>query len=364
MRKKVTLIVIGLIVLVAIGGLAFWWLMGQPLYEPGMVRAGRNLRGSLVPPEQTVEEPYWLVEGDIRLFYHTQGTGRPVLVLHGGPGYPIHQPLVGLEPLADHYKFYYYDQRGCGRSTKPFDRFESGNFYANMKELERTLGIGAQVADIERIRHILGQEQLILIGHSFGAFLASMYAVEFPKRVECLVLIAPSGVLVLPDKEGGFFEQIRGHLPEAQRETYDSFLKQYLDFGKVFSKSEEELAKMNRRIGEFFLVASGERPTEGAGESADNGGWMVQAMYFSMGQRHDYRSALRGVQAPVLVVHGEEDMIPERVSRIYVDSFPHARLHLVKNGKTRGAGRAGHFLLSDHPEELARVVGAFLAEAR
>jgi hypothetical protein len=74
MRRKVTLIVIiGLAVLVAIGGIAVWWLMGQPLYEPGMVRSGKNLRSPLVPPEQTLEGSYWLVEKDIRVFYHTQG---------------------------------------------------------------------------------------------------------------------------------------------------------------------------------------------------------------------------------------------------------------------------------------------------
>jgi len=59
----VTLIVIiGLLVLVAIGGIAVWWLMGQPLYQPGMVRSGKNLRGPLVPPEQTSKGSYWLHE--------------------------------------------------------------------------------------------------------------------------------------------------------------------------------------------------------------------------------------------------------------------------------------------------------------
>jgi proline iminopeptidase len=364
MRKKVTLFIVGLVVLVAISGIAVWWLMGQPLYEPGMVRSGKNLRSSLVLPKQTSEEPYWLVEGDIRLFYHTQGAGRPVLVIHGGPGFPIRRPLMALERLAGQYKFYYYDQRGCGRSTKPFDRFASRNFYANMKELERTLGIGAQVADIERIRQLLSQEKLILIGHSFGAFLASMYAAEFPEHVANLVLVAPSGVLVLPDTEGGFFQVIREHLPEEQRVDYDRFLADYLDFGQVFSKSEEELAKLNGRIGGFFLAASGERVSGDANESADNGGWMVQAMYFSMGKRHDYRAALRVVQAPVLVVHGENDLVPERVSRMYVDSFPNARLQVIKNCNTRAAGRAGHFLFSDQPEELATVVGRFLVDSR
>ena len=358
------IVVIGLVVLVVIGGIAVWWMMGQPLYEPGMVRSGKNLRSPLVPPEQTSGGSYWLVEKNIRLFYHTQGAGCPVLVIHGGPGFPIRQSLTSLEPLAGQYKFYYYDQRGCGRSTKPFGRFESQNYYANMKELERTLGIGAQVADIERIRHIFGQEKLVLIGHSFGAFLASMYAAEFPGHVKALVLVAPSGVLVLPDEGVSFFELIREHLPEAQRAGYDRFLTDYLDFGQVFSKSEEELARLNLRLAEYFLAASGEQVSGGANESADNGGWMVQAMYFSMGKRHDYRAALRRLQAPVLVVHGENDLLPERVSRMYVDSFPNARLHVVKNGKTRAAGRAGHFLLSDQPEELARIVAGFLADGR
>ncbi len=116
---------------------------GAAALRTGDGGAEKNLRGPLAPPPQTVAEPYWQVEDDIRLFYHSRGAGEPVLVVHGGPGYPIHRPLAALAPLADRYRFYYYDQRGCGRSTKPFDRFASHNFYANMTELERTLGIGA-----------------------------------------------------------------------------------------------------------------------------------------------------------------------------------------------------------------------------
>ena len=355
MKKKVIAIVFALGVLVAVGGIALWWLMGQPLYQPGMVRSERNLRGPLTPPSQTVAESYWQVEDDIRLFYYTHGAGQPVLVIHGGPGYPIHRPLAALEPLTDRYQFHYYDQRGCGRSTKPFDRFASQNYYANMTELERTLGIGAQVADIERIRRILGREKLILLGHSFGGFLATLYAAEFPERVQALVLVAPSGLLVLPDAEGGFFDRIRERLPEEEREAYDQFLSAYLDFGGVFAKSEDELAASNRRVGEYFLTASGEQPAEAL---SDNGGWMVQAMYFSMGKRHDYRAALRSVQAPVLVIHGENDLVPERVSRGYVGAFPNARLHVVKDGKAR----AGHFLLNERSEEVGAAAGRFLAK--
>jgi proline iminopeptidase len=358
MRKKMLIGAIVAVLLLLVAGYFLWQaIIAAPLYTPGMVRAGTNLRGPLEPPKQAGEDSYWQVEDDIRLYSTTQGQGRPVLVVHGGPGYPVHGPLGGLEALTQTHKLFYYDQRGCGRSTRPFARFSS-NFYANMKQLERTLGIGAQVADIERIRRILGEEKLILMGHSFGGFLAAMYAAEFPERVEALVLVAPAGVLVVPDEGEGFFKEIRKRLPRERQAEYDEFLKTYLDFGSVFSRSEAELASMNRRLGEFFLAATGRgdevgqpRPPE------DNGGWMVQALYFSMGKRHDYRAALEQVQAPALVIHGEGDVIPERVSRMYADCLPNSRLHVMKNGRTRG----GHFPFSEQPEAFAQVVSEFLA---
>lgn len=353
MKKRVTwsLLAVFLLVLVASVVAWFWQLVSRPLYEPGMVRSGANLRGPLEPPKQSATGSFWQVEPDIRLFRQAEGTGPPILIVHGGPGYPIRAPLPGLRPLAAEHTLYYYDQRGCGRSTKPFDRFKSKNYYANMKELESTLGIAAQVADMERIRRILGQDKLVLLGHSFGGFLAAMYAAEFPDRVEALILVAPAGVLLLPDPEGDLFKILRTRLPAQELAEYDRFLKDYLNFGSVFSSSEGELALRNRKVGEYFRRAAG------AGDESpplDNGGWMVQALYFSMGMRHDYRAALRRVHAPVLVIHGERDLVPERVSHVYADAFPSAQLRVLKGAK------ADHFLMSDPPEGLAEILTEFL----
>lgn len=236
------------------------------------------------------------------------------------------------------------------------------NFYANMTELERTLGVGAQVADIERIRRLLKQEKLILLGHSFGAFLATMYAAEFPERMEALVLVAPSSVLVLPEEREGFFEQVRRRLPEPSQREFDDFLKRYLEFRSLFDQPETELAALNRKVGDYLLMASGESAKTDT--IANNGGWMVQAMYLSMGQRHDYRAALWNIAAPTLVLHGADDILPEGMSRQYVELLPNARLHVFQAGRTHAAGRAGHFLFTDQPEEFARVLGEFLGQLR
>ena len=80
----------------------------------------------------------WLVEPGIRLHYFAAGEGKPALVIHGGPGNPPVNPWSGLEPLEGDYRFYYYDQRGCGKSTRPFDTFASTNYYENMQALNKT----------------------------------------------------------------------------------------------------------------------------------------------------------------------------------------------------------------------------------
>lgn len=342
------LILVAVCVVAAIAGAFFWYSMQRPLYVPGMVRARENLSAPLMPPEQPDDTESWSVENGIQLYHFPQGEGRNVLIVHGGPGFPPAEPWPGLDPLGDDYQFHYYHQRGSGQSTRPFDRFTSPNRYQNLTELDRTLGLGAQVADIERIRQILGEEKLILIGHSFGGFLASLYAAEFPDRVEGLVLIAPADMLVMPQKREGLFEEIRKRLPEDMLEAYDAYMEDYLDFQDIFSESEAELAALNEGYIKYYAAVA-DTPEQ---VQAEPGGWMVQAIYFSMGRRHDYRDALKDVQAPVLVVHGAGDLQPEEASRAYVDAFPNARLHILED--------ATHFPFYEQPGAFAGIIDEFL----
>jgi proline iminopeptidase len=348
---RVVLILVTLvIVFVAVGAGITWYFMSQPLYQPGMVRQGKNLRAPLAPPAQTSGEEFWQVERDIQLHYFSAGQGRPVLIIHGGPGFPYTQPWKGLESLADRYQFYYYDQRGCGHSSRPIDTFASKNYYENMIRLDQTLGLGAQIADIERIRQILGQEKFILIGHSFGGMIASLYAAEFPERVEALILIAPAETLVMPPPSGGLYEQVRKRLPADQLPAYDAYLKRYLNYQNLFSESEKSLAQLNAEFVPYYRQAlpSALVPAEG-----DAGGWMVQAIYMGMGTRHDYRPALKAVTAPALVLHGADDLQPEAASRLYADALPNARFQVISG--------ATHFMFDEQPAAFAEAVGAFLA---
>ncbi|KAA3607066.1 MAG: alpha/beta hydrolase [Planctomycetota bacterium] len=328
-----------------------------PLYRLGSVSENQNLRGPLQPPAQS-EPGVWLVEKDIRLHYQSQGRGRPVLVVHGGPGVPYSKPWAGLESLKEDFQFYDYHQRGCGESSRPIQRLH-GSFLENATALERTLGVGAQIADIERIRRILNQEKLLLIGHSYGGFLATLYAAEFPNRVEKLILVAPAGVLSPPDKQRNLFEQTRNRLPSEDRPEFDSLLRKYFDFGSLFQKSDQELAALHQEVGRFVLQAMG-YPEQPEPAKAKVGGWAVFALYFSTGMTGDFTPALSRIQAPTLILYGEDDTM----SLAGVESYrgiPGSTLTAV--AREPGGGRAGHFLFEDCPQTFGRLAGTFLKEA-
>jgi proline iminopeptidase len=261
--------------------------------------------------------------------------------------------MSGLEPLTKEYRFHYYDQRGCGESTRPIDRFESTNMYQNMTELDRVLGLGAQIADIERIRQILGNDKLILVGHSWGGFLASLYAAEFPEHVEALILVSPANTLVMPQPEADsdLFASVRAKLPADQQPEFDAFMKEYMNFKTLFQKSDADLVAMNEKFGEYYVqvidVKNISMPKQGK-----PGGWMTWGMYVSMGQQHDYRAALKNVTAPVLVIHGADDLQSEAASYQYVEAFPNAEFAVIEN--------AGHFSFKQQPEQFAKIVSDFL----
>lgn len=350
MKKAVIIGALVLLALILVAGALLWYISQQPLYQPGMVRAEKNLRAPLVPPEQSGHEQIWTVEDDIQLYHFSAGEGRNVLIVHGGPGYPYAEPWPGLERLTSDYTFHYYAQRGCGSSTRPIDSFSSANLYQNMTALDRTLGIGAQLADMERIRRILGDEQLIIVGHSFGGFLAALYAAEFPEHVEALILVAPADVLVMPQKDGGLYAVVGQRLPQAMQEDYAAFLEDYLDFKNLFSRSEADLVALNQEFGKYYQAAI-DMPIPEQGEP---GGWVTFAVFVSMGRRHDYQAALKDVGAPVLVIHGSGDLQTEATSHIYADAFPNTRFQAIQD--------AGHFPFYEQPEEFSAVVSRFLSE--
>ena len=361
MKRAIRFVLIGVggvIVFVGIAAVYMFWQMGQPLYTFGSVNAVENLRGPLDPPEQT-DPSVWHVESDISLHFEVSGKGRPVIIVHGGPGIPYANAWKGLKSLAEQYAFYYFHQRGAGNSTRPIDRFESKNYPKNMTQLEQTLGIGAQIADIERIRRILKEEKLLLIGHSFGGFIAALYAAEFPEQVEKLILVTPAGMLTPPQKENNIFDAVRERIPEKELPKYDSLVKEYFNFGNIFSKSDADLVDLHMQVGRYLLKGMG-YDISLVDAPPTPGGWSSFAVYFSTGKSPDFRDAVGHITAPTLILHGKDDDISLNGSKEYEEFIPNAKF--VSIGCTDTSTISGHFIYDDCPEQFGAAVRNFLTD--
>jgi proline iminopeptidase len=157
-----------------------------------------------------------------RIYWELCGNpqGKPVVFLHGGPGAgctPTQRRL--FDP--DKYRILLFDQRGCGRSS-PYASLEANTTWH-------------LVADIERLRSMIGVDKWMVFGGSWGSTLALAYAETHPERVTELVLrgiftLRRSELLwyyqegaswIFPDKWEGFLapipEEERGDLMAAYR---------------------------------------------------------------------------------------------------------------------------------------------------
>ena len=148
------------------------------------------------------------------------------------------------------------------------------------------------------------------------------------------------------------FASVRANLPADQQAEFDAFMEEYMDFNGLFDKSEDDLVAMNLKFGEYYVGSvDASLPQQGR-----PGGWMVWAQYISMGQRHDYRPPLAGVDAPVLVIHGTDDLQSEAASRLYADAFPNAQFMVIDS--------AGHFSFEEQPEVFAQAIQDFLNDLK
>jgi proline iminopeptidase len=132
------------------------------------------------PPIEPYENGMLDVGDGHQIYWECCGnpTGKPALFLHGGPGTGC---SVGQRRFFDPnvYRALLFDQRGSGRSL-PLASQLSSNLASNTTS--------HLIADIERLREVLGIESWVILGLSWGTTLGLAYAHAHPRRVKAMVL--------------------------------------------------------------------------------------------------------------------------------------------------------------------------------
>ncbi len=120
---------------------------------------------------------------DIDLFTHDQGTGLPILLLHGmWCDHHVYDDVV--HGLADAYRIICPDLRGHGQSETPTQSWK-------VRDLAR---------DLLHVLDALAIREAVVVGHSLGGMAALHMALEDPARLRGLVLLSTSAEAEKPER--------------------------------------------------------------------------------------------------------------------------------------------------------------------
>jgi proline iminopeptidase len=253
---------------------------------------------------------------------------RPtVLMLHGGPGsdHATFRPFMSF--LSEHAQVIYFDQRGHGRSdaSKPEDW---------------TLSQWAD--DAAGLLDALDVRKPLVLGASFGGFVAQAFATAYPERMSKLALVS-SAPRTDADLAAQTFARLGG--PEV-----GEIARQFL------SGNADMVGEYMQRCVPFYNVRGFDLTELARSISSPD---IAHRFFSPEGEWHtfDFRPSLARIQCPTLVLHGELDpILPVELAReLHAGIRPGlARLHIVEN--------AGHGW-GDKPDEWRALLQNFLFES-
>ena len=268
----------------------------------------------------------------VKLWYEVRGsqTGRPLVLVNGGPGFDHNYELCSdaWDTIARTRPLVMYDQRGNGRSG------------ALAKGQGCTLI--DQIDDLDAIRVALGQEQIDLVGHSFGGYLVMAYASRHPERVAHL-LICDSAAPKWTDTEF-IFKYIYPESMERQAvfDGRDALGDTLASAASILEYEGWLFVSTEKR--DEYLAHSGEYHYNRAVNETLNADL----------EKRDLWPLLPGLTMPTLVLTGRFDInvAPSTAWKIH-KAIPNSRFVVFE--------KSGHMPFFEEPEAFARTVEAFLS---
>jgi pimeloyl-ACP methyl ester carboxylesterase len=263
----------------------------------------------------------WIERPVGRTWYRVsgEGSGTPLLCLHGGPG-STHNYFAPLERLGDERPVVLYDQLGCGRSE-------------HAGEVEWTLQVFLD--ELAALRSHLGLDVVHLLGTSWGGMLALEHALEALPSVTSLIL---SSTLASAAEWEVEVKRLRDAIP--------------------VDDDEEALPELERR----HFYRRGPEPPELERMRAERGAAVYEAMWgpnewtvAGALRGWDVRPRLRELTMPTLVLRGAHDLSTAAVSRTLVEGIPQSREVVFEH--------SSHTPVLEETERYLAVVRAFLADA-
>jgi 3-oxoadipate enol-lactonase len=252
----------------------------------------------------------------VRIAWERRGSGPPLLLIHGlGYGRWGWEPVV--DALAEAHEVLLFDNRGIGESDAPLGPYST-----------RMLA-----EDAVAVLDAAGLERAHVLGTSLGGMVAQQVALDWPDRVDRLVLACttPGGESAAPMPEQTV--RLIQESPALPREVA-------MRRGVENALAPGAAAAMIDRIMEHRVATA--QPLAA---------WLAQA---SAGMSFEVWSRVPEIKAPTLVLTGDLDVVVDpRNSALLAEMIPDARLEVFPG--------TGHLFFWEEPERFVEVVKEFLS---
>jgi len=252
------------------------------------------------------------------LYYEIHGQGEP-LVLIMGLRRNAEWWYRQVPELSQHFQVIAFDNRGAGRSAKPV--------------MEYSIRLFAD--DTARLMAALDIERACILGISMGGYIAQELALNYPAKVEKLVLGCTGcggekAVRMSPERMQKFNASAGLQPEEILRKNMDIYY------------SDDFVAHSLERVEEFVNIS--------LRHSQPVDAFMRQ---FDACQRHDTADRLGRISIPTLIMTGDDDpLVPPQNSYVLQKLIPGADLSVFPGGR--------HCFFIEHAEQFNEKVVEFL----
>ncbi len=266
--------------------------------------------------------------GELRLHYHEAGDGPALIYLHGGgPGSSgLSNFSRNIDPFSGRYRVIALDLPGYGQSSKPPIEGSIWRFYA---------------AAIAGFIDALGLAKAHLVGNSLGGGVALRTALDYPEKVDRLVLMGPAGgySTLAPSPTEGIMALLTFYdAPAPTPEKLRNFLRYLVyDTGSI----SDEL--LNARFAQAMEPETARNMPLRLGPGSP-----IHATEDLWRERLDW------LPHETLIVWGREDRVNTlEGGMILMRQIPNARLLVFP--------KCGHWAQWEKADEFNRVLGDFLS---
>ncbi|MCL4147188.1 UNVERIFIED_CONTAM: hypothetical protein GTU68_007671 [Idotea baltica] len=262
----------------------------------------------------------------VDIFYEDYGSGQPVILIHGWPLSRKSWEQQVWKIVESGFRCISYDRRGFGTSSAPWNDYD----------------YSALASDLNAIIEELKLEDTILVGFSMGGGEVVRYLTDYgSKKVAKAVLISSIIPLVKKKEDNpvGVPEYVLDNIKSGLQKDRVGFLK---NFHKGFYNYENNKNRVSEGQLEYdFTIASFASPRATIQTAL---AWM----------HTDFRSELKNVNVPTLIVHGDADeTVPiETSAELATKGIADNTYEIIKG--------APHGLNVTHSNELNEILIEFL----